>query len=83
MFSWRNKKYYVASYLELSRYTGLPNERMRKPLVNECETIRETFGQEFDDSKKGKQTLIFLCFMSDINVFRKLFKKRGLHSTAH
>ena len=28
-------------------------------------------------AQKGKQTLHFLCFMSDINVLRKLFKKTG------
>ena len=28
--------------------------------------------------KKGKQTLHFLCFISDINVLRKLFEKRGI-----
>ena len=28
--------------------------------------------------KKGKQTLHFLCFMSDINVLTKLFEKRGI-----
>ena len=30
-------------------------------------------------TQKGKQTLHFLCFMSDINVLRKLFKKTGYY----
>ena len=29
----------------------------------------------------GKQALHFLCFVSNINVLRKLFKNRELHST--
>ena len=44
----------------------------------QSETIGVTSGLEFDDSKKGKQTLQFLCFMSNINVLSKLFKKWGI-----
>ena len=49
--------------------------------MNECVTISEERETDLHPvrvwmNQKGKQTLHFLCFMSDINVLRKLFKKK-------
>ena len=48
-----------------------------KPSVKNVKQLeRHRLGNQ--SLKKGKQTLDFLCFMSDINVLRKLFEKRGI-----
>ena len=51
--------------------------------MNECVTIgleRETIratSVRHSMTQKGIQTVHFLCFMSDINVLRKVFEKTG------
>ena len=49
--------------------------------TNECVNVKQLARHPVRDkmTQKGKQTLHFLCFMSDINVFRKLFRKRGIY----